>query len=117
MSVVFLTRFAPGHETRRISARVSCKNCRIRAKRPGVATVFLGRRSPSPPAVPAFVFVGGGDDGVSAVSSTTSDSMTSSSLTVIFPNAFATSFSRFNWQGYQDSNPDFRRSEEHTSEL
>src|SRR5436305_3789468 len=43
--VVFLTSLAVGHDTRRISARTSRRNCAVRVKNPAVCARAAGLRS------------------------------------------------------------------------
>src|SRR5262249_54166051 len=114
-TVVFLTSIRVGQETRRISARVSRINCVVRVQKPGVAVALRGCRPPlSPPPggnVPRLIFRGGWPPGASgtwapAVSLSSSNC---SSLTPTSSKFFATGLNfSYYWQGYQDSNPDFR---------
>src|SRR5436190_4750262 len=87
MMVVFFTSLADGHDTRRISARVSRRKRVVRLTKFSPPAVFGGFRSRRAPGFSET-------DPVASFSSSLIETVAS--------------FKIFTWQGYQDSNPDFR---------
>src|SRR6266404_32360 len=104
MIVVFFTSLAVGHDTLRISARVSRRNCAVRWKNP-----VRDPANPRPRRVPLPSARG---DGVpiglvTEVSRAGAGSGKAPKFSVS-SSSIDTRTSILTWQGYQDSNPDFR---------
>src|ERR1044072_3466988 len=109
MMVEFFTITAVGHETRRISARVSRMNWPRRSKNPRLTGAFDGRRPPSPEepdGVPHEPLAGGApDESKSSAAAVSVSSSAESSLTVVFPNLFDTYVSQIKLAGVPGLEP------------